>query len=168
MWQLRFDSSLNQVYFVNTADGSILFDLPTEVHKAGRKERPNFLSRITSALSLKRFKTPPAETPQSDLSETLSSEKLREEIPTPRNLYEINSDDSFLLESGLNLLNCDLDAVSVMSDESIQSFYSELQVNDVFYDDAQLVYYDEKLGAKPDDLEQERLELRLQILKELY
>lgn len=183
MWETKFDTSLNQVYYVNSLDGTVSFDLPCEVQsaKAPRYKgcefaRPNLLSRITSKLTLNRSRSHERKLelnkkPQSQNNERLD---LDDHIVAATYLSSVahmplSLEDSYMLDEPLNLYNSD--ATSVSSDESIQSFYLELLPNDIYYDYEHSIYYDDKsMQYKEDDFEkeQERLELRLQILKELY
>lgn len=66
----------------------------------------------------------------------------------------------------LKLLGYESDISSDSDVDSVRSFYSELPRNDVYYDEEYSVYVDHKIGYS--DREQERNELRLQILQELY
>lgn len=179
MWETKFDSSINQVYYVNSLDGTVSFDLPCEVQsKAPRKFcefRPNLLSRITSKLSLHKTKLkeeklgkPNEEhetlglvVDQLDSHSLLAANYLNLTAHMP-----LSSEDDYMLDEPLNLYNSDSSSIS--SSESIQSFYLELLPNAIYFDYEQSVYYDDKSVVDDFDKEQERLELRMQILKELY
>lgn len=168
MWQSKYDESLDQVYYVNSDDGSVLFDLPCEVHTAKTKQsnfcklmRPKLLSRISLALTLGRLKSHELKPQDPVVPVTLAAPQHFDYS------MALSGEDSFMLENPLNLYN--LDASSVLSDESIQLFYSNIETNDIYYDYEHSVYYDDKsLQYENYDKEQERHELRLQILKELY
>ncbi|WPK24098.1 hypothetical protein PUMCH_001354 [Australozyma saopauloensis] len=48
MWKTKFDFSLNQVYYENTSDGSISFDLPCEVQNLKSKPKGKLFSQWQS------------------------------------------------------------------------------------------------------------------------
>lgn len=182
MWQAKFDSSLNQVYY-QSSDGTVSFDLPCEVQnaQAPRKPcgvaRPNFLSRITSKLLLSKTRSQEnrIETAKKNVEEPKDVALPVAMAPAKANAgfylshMPLSMEDSFMLEDPLNLYNSDAESVS--SDESVQSFYLELLTNEIYFDYEQSVYYDQKALQYIDedyDKEKERHELRLQIMKELY
>lgn len=88
----------------------------------------------------------------------------------------ISGFDEILLQPAFNLDKYNLeDAESILSDDSIHSYYSDINQNDVYYD---YIYDNYSLHQVPnnevqynydDDYnkEKERLELRLQFQKEL-
>lgn len=183
MWKTKFDSSLNQIYYENTLDGSVTFDLPCEVHNAKASKpkgcdlvRPNLLSRLTSRLPFCRSSS--LENCRFRAAGTAKVVEKTSEVPDSQitSLYlsgmahiPLSLEDSYMLEEPFNLYNSD--ASSISSDESVQSFYLELLPNDIYYDHEHSIYYDDKSIQHIEedyDKEQERLELRLQILRELY
>lgn len=182
MWQPKFDSTLNQVYYQNTENGTVSFDLPCEVHSAHVPKkscdvvRPNFLSRITSKLLLSKSKSHEgrSEAVHKSIEQPKEAKLPAVVAPTKVNalhLYHmpLSLEDSYMLEDPLDLYNSDVESVS--SDESIQSFYLELLANEIYYDYEHSVYYDQKSIQyinEDYDKEKERHELRLQIMKELY
>lgn len=185
MWKPQYDSSLQQVYYLNTDDGLVSFDLPCEVNSPHNKSKcpRNMLSKITSRLSLHRSKSPhePVEMPSArpasvsslpDLEPSRADKPRRTENSDYSKFLEytrlLDHASSYVLERPLYLF--DLENASVSSDESIQLFYLDLEPTDIYYDNEASVYYDEQAKAQnvAFDKEQERLELRLQILKELY
>lgn len=189
MWETKFDSSINQVYYVNSLDGTVSFDLPCEVQsKTPRKFcefRPNLLSRITSKLSLHKTKLKEEKGKTHENRENQDGSDDLSGAPadsiTSHSLLAANylnmtahmplsSEDDYMLDEPLNLYNSEYnsDTSSISSSESIQSFYLELLPNAIYFDYEQSVYYDDKSVVDDFDKEQERLELRMQFLKELY
>ena len=78
----------------------------------------------------------------------------------PRNAYL--ADQAFRLEEHE-------DAASIVSEESIQSFYHELPRSEIYFDHENAVYVDKHLCRDVDfDKEQERYEFRQQMMRELY
>lgn len=171
-------------YYVNSDDGLVSFDLPCEVHQK-KKSKENLLQRITSALSLRRSKS--EECPISKNEEKAyttaatslqNSPEPKEEPSLPINTSMVPSmvpSESYLLEKAFNLQPHEDDVASISSDELIQSFYSDIVANDVYYDYARLVYCDGDSEEKEQgffnenyEKELEREELRLQMIKELY
>lgn len=167
-------------YYVNLDDGLVSFDLPCEVHQK-KKNKENFLHRITSALSLRRSKSEecPTKKKQDDgyataVTSLQSTPEPREEPPLPMSLSRVPS-ESYLLDKAFNLYPNEDEVASLSSDELIQSFYSDIVANDVYYDYARLVYCDgtpeegEGVFFNEDyEKELEREELRLQMIKEMY
>lgn len=186
MWKTKFDSILNQVYYVNTSDGSVSFDLPCEVQNPKtkprscnlRSNRPNLLSRISSKLLMHRSKSSEELPSLCSDSEPELTQPESQPMSSAPSLYllsvphlALSLEDSYMLDEPLNLYQYQSDASSVSSDESIQSFYLELLANDIYYDYEHSIYYDDKSMQHTEDgydKERERMELRLQILKELY
>ncbi|SGZ53934.1 CIC11C00000004260 [Sungouiella intermedia] len=182
MWQTKYDSILNQVYYQNTEDGSVSFDLPCEVQNSQHPKkscdvvRPNFLSRITSKLLLHRSRSPEnrSEMAKKSIQPVAAEQKMVDApVKMDASVYftsmPLSLEDSYMLENPLNLYNSDVESVS--SCESIQSFYLELAPNEIYYDYENSIYYDEKALQYIEedyDKEKERYELRLQIMKELY
>lgn len=165
MWQSKYDANIDQMYFVNEADGSILFDLPSEVKN---NKKSNFLTRITSKIGLTRRLSRCSDTPSVvSVSENDVSPESTQNLEG-MGLYTIDHGDAFTFENALRLDDSDVSTLS--SSESIQSFYEPLPRCEVYYDDVASVYYDKRSLEYTEkyDKEQERLELRLQILKELY
>lgn len=167
-------------YYVNSDDGQVSFDLPCEVHQK-KKSKENLLQRITSALSLRRSKSEECpiskneeETYTTAATSLQNSPEPKEEPSLPINMSRVPS-ESYLLEKAFNLHPHEGDVASISSDELIQSFYSDIVANDVYYDYARLVYCDgdseeKEQGFFNEDYEKEleREELRLQMIKELY
>lgn len=187
MWKSKYDASINQVYYENTLDGSVSFDLPCEVQNGKDSKRkpcqtikPTLFSRLSRKLSHRRSASPPAE----EVAAFANSEpapKLNDESVDTSDAHIASAylsgvahmpfslEDSYMFEEAFNLYSSD--ASSISSSESIQSFYLELLPNDIYYDQEQSIYYDNKAIQYIDedyDKEKERTELRLQILKELY
>lgn len=174
MWQSKYDANIDQMYFVNDTDGSILFDLPSEVKN---NKKTNLLTRITSKIGLYRRCSRNSNcSSNSDASSASDASETEVEVSpqttqTTRSvgLYTLeHSDYYYTFESAMRLDDSDVSTLS--SSESIQSFYEPLPTCEVYYDDVASVFYDEKSLHYTDlyDKEQERLELRLQILRELY
>lgn len=166
MWQSKYDANIDQMYFVNDTDGSIHFDLPCEV-KTNKKG--NFLSRVSSRISIRRKLSRngcPLSSAKSVSAEVVSPQVTQK--PEPVGLVTLDHHDSFMFEDALRF--DDSDASTISSSESIQSFYEPLPTCQVYYDDCASVFYDEKSLEYSNiyEKEQERLELRLQILRELY
>lgn len=185
MWKPQYDTSLQQVYYLNTADGLVSFDLPCEVNSPHNKNKcpRNMISKITSRLSIHRSKSPhepvegasPRPVSVSSLPDLEPSRADNAAMPESSDYSKfleytrlLDHASSYVLERPLYLF--DLENASVSSDESIQLFYLDLAPTDIYYDHEASVYYDEqaKEQSVAFDKEQERLELRLQILKELY
>lgn len=176
-WTTKYDPSINQVYYINSDDGSVSFDLPCEV-QSSKTVKPTLLKRITSKLSLCRSKSPLDQCRALDVAELSVQPQLPAEpthyvyeAPVPAKNYtaHLAVEDAYMLEEPLNLYNSDVSSIS--SDESIQSFYLELPHNEIYFDHEHSVYYDQKSLQVIEefyDKEQERMELRLQLLKELY
>lgn len=174
MWETKFDSSLNQVYYVDSDDGSVLFDLPCEVHTGKSKPKchtkAKLISKITSALSLRKLKS--AESKNESCLSVSSGSEFADSYYTPPLVnpqMHLTLEDSYMLETPLNLYNSDVSSVS--SDESVQSFFSNIESNDIYFDHEHSIYYDSKSLQYIEndfDKERERHELRLQIFKELY
>lgn len=141
-------------------------------------KRPSLLTKIGSALSIKSSKS------------DSSSIKSAEEEPEPLELDVMDDSASTLTDNksiitgfdevllqpafNLNKYNTD-DMLSILSDESIHSYYSDINQNDVYYD---YIYDNYSLHQVPNvehkynydndyNKEKERLELRLQFQKEL-
>ncbi|PVH19494.1 hypothetical protein CXQ85_003340 [Candidozyma haemuli] len=198
MWQQKYDEGLQMPYYVNLDDGSITFDLPCEVsvQKKPSKCKENIIQRITSALSLRRSSSKNSDdgcqVKQDEASEetyitadtsppSTPQMKYEEEPSSPLSLSGMPN-ESYMLEKAFNLYPNENDVASISSDESIQSFYSDIVANSVYYDYARSVYCDEKPPIEEDsdlqrenaffnddyEKELERQELRLQIMKELY
>lgn len=166
MWKSKYDANIDQMYFVNDTDGSILFDLPCEV-KSNKKG--NFLTRISSKICLRRKLSRNGDCISS--GESVSEHEVSPQVTQKSEsvgLYTLDHGDSYVFEDALRF--DDSDASTISSSESIQSFYEPLPTYQVFYDEEASVFYDEKSLQYTDlyDKEQERLELRLQILRELY
>lgn len=143
-WKLQYDNTINQYYYLNPKDNSILFDLPEEVKtKRGLFRKFSFKRKRSndSSTSLKSM--------NSTSSSTLkSTENTKSEI----------IDDEYLLNNPTNFRNFAGTSYTYEDDEesidshSIVTFYSELD-NDSY--------------EHTFDKERERIELRRQFLKEL-
>lgn len=189
-WKTEYDPVLNQVYYINSEDGSISFDSPCEVQNVPkRNSSSSFFARISSRLSLIRSKSScpfvGKEVPcskcnsmEQSVASTESVESpLSENFPLNRegldaDVYSYSADvvprNSYMMEKAFNLEDYD-DMLSIMSEESIQSFHHELPRSEIYYDYESSVYVDKRSLPHVDfDEEQERYELRQQILQELY
>lgn len=251
MWKTKFDTSLNQVYYENTLDGTISFDLPCEVqsHKSRPKlniflkisskfcpvspkasatcdliadsavanaspmrhnsseastlvapldsfqpllkarhsarpsspqslsSRSSFSSRRTKvdSLAMKRdgsnsdSRSPSS--PRSPMSPKLSMLLYFPLLTSKYQQHYVHMDDTNMWPSTIDvhlklLEGYESDISSDSDSESVRSFYSELPLNEVYYDEEYSVYVDQSVAQG--DREKERHELRLQILEELY
>lgn len=166
-WKSEYDPILNQVYYVNLSDGSISFDLPCEVHQ---RKSSGFLTRISSKLSLRKSKSRDCKIRLLMGSPKAASLAVphSELALSPASSYAPSS-NSFLLGSPLSLsLPSEADDQATLSStDSIQTFYSELPRNEIYYDYESLHYVDRNASVLYDK-EQERLELRQQFRDELY
>lgn len=182
-WKLEYDSTLSQYYYVNTETNSISFDLPCEVKR--KSHTPSFLRK----LSFKRKRSN-----DSDINCTQAEEALKRagsspmspqtsfdaysQIPSsPQTKFHNNhynydhlqyNDDEYLYNNPTNFKNFAGTSLTPDHDdnESINSDYSDDQSIITFYSDLDMNEY-----ANDDnytfDKEKERIELRLQFLREL-
>lgn len=194
MWESRYDSTLRARYYYEVETGEISFDLPCEVnHKT--KKRPKLLSKITSALSLKKLTSAEKKscTPMPQNSSTLPLDNTQNEVitdtptspllPSPdfrsyksaASNLSLNSaisvstaPESYLLQND-HVPHLHADASSLSSGESIHTFYLNLAHSEIIYDDDSIPYYEPLMTDLNNfDRDQERLELRQQILSELF
>lgn len=144
------------------------------------------LSKIGSALSIRTSKLRESTNSQSPtgsmatLVNTKSSTDNAVETPLapPEKASSIISglNDDYLLESPVNLVPYNSDMDSILSDESIRSYYSNINSNEIYYEhddslprnrDSDYYTYEDDLEEPSYDKEQERQELRLQFMREL-
>ncbi|ODV65638.1 hypothetical protein HYPBUDRAFT_153858 [Hyphopichia burtonii NRRL Y-1933] len=181
IWKFKYDDTFKQYYYINTKDNSISFDLPCEVkntssnntsfinhimskksHHPRSNTSKNLLHRISSAFSLKLSKSNEEKKPAMLLPQTRSHQ---DDISLMSGLG-----DEFLLQPSFNLnkynTNSPADSQSILSyddeiydDESIHSYYSDLNNYEV--------YQDEEDMKEEFNKYKERMELRLQFIKEL-
>ena len=173
-------SSLDKMYYTSDSDGRLLFVLSND---SKNTKKTNFLSRFTSKLTncrsndrktkAKEFsnQAEPKESARA-VSEfahrSLRAEAFQKPAHYSPDSVELDFEDSFMLEPALHLDHSDVSTLS--SPESIQSFHARLPPCDIYYDDEASVFLDKNSleFSEMYDKEQERLELRLQILRELY
>lgn len=192
-WKTEFDPILNQVYYINSEDGSVSFDLPCEVQNTRKRHSGSGLfARISSKLSLIRSKsscpfigkevpcsrcasTEQGVTKEKGIESPISDNSVLTQPELEADTYSLTSPETeatprnaYMMEKSFNLYDYD-DMSSIMSEESIQSFYHELPRSEIYYDYEASVYVDKLSLPNFDfDEEQERYELRQQMLQELY
>lgn len=252
MWKTKFDTSLNQVYYENTMDGTITFDLPCEVQSHKSRPKLNIFLKLSSrfcpvsqkasatcdlvadsavandspmrhssseastlvpqspesfqpllkayhpvrpaspqslssrsssaskqtkvdSLAMKREKSASESrspsSPRSPLSPRMSMLLYFPLLSAKYQQHYVHMDDTNMwpstLDLSLKLLDgYESDISSDTDSDSVRSFYSELPLNEVYYDEEISVYVDQNVARG--DREKERRELRLQILEELY
>ncbi|GEQ66744.1 hypothetical protein JCM33374_g407 [Metschnikowia sp. JCM 33374] len=89
-------------------------------------------------------------------------------FPSPLSVSDPYNGSSYLMEQAFDIHEYD-DMSSVATEESIQSFYHDLPRSEIYYDHESAVYIDKFALPHFDfDMDQERYELRQQMLKELY
>ncbi|EGV66670.1 hypothetical protein PSN45_002715 [Yamadazyma tenuis] len=168
-WKLQFDSTLNQYYYLDTKTNTISFDCPAEVKRTKKQSllrRLSFKSKksneslitatCSDALSKNSTNSTSSYTSQSSTSSTPSQPQPKQ-TPFFDDEYLLNNPTNFRNFAGTSLAQADgfHDDVSSIDSESVITYYSELN-HDIYAED----YYSF-------DKEKERIELRLQFMKEL-
>lgn len=166
-WKLQYDNDLNQYYYLNTKDNSISFDLPNEVVKTEKKlllkklsfKRKKSNSSICKSISndyknsLSKVSSPLSST--SEKSSNNSVQSSDSSINSFDDEYLLTNTNNFKNFAGTSLSYNYDDNASINSEQSIVTFYSDMDPTEFSND-----YYSF-------DKEKERIELRLQFLKEL-
>lgn len=169
MWEQRYDETLRAPYWYDAATGAVSFDLPSEVHHKKRR-RPRLLTKITTALSRRKLEKSQTELPEiprpqsapQSITASEPSSPLSQTAPSyvsaNSHLSGPQSTTAYTLDRPCSLGNLQfLESYSVSSLESIHSFYLDMEPENLMV--AELNQFDR---------DQERLELRQQILRELF
>lgn len=161
-WKLQYDNVLNQYYYLNTKDNSISFDLPNEVVKTEKKlllKRLSFKRKKSNGSLCKSmssdYKNLISQSTSSSSSADTSDKSSNSSINSLDDEYLFTNSNNFKNFAGTSLSNNYDDVSSINSEQSIITYYSDMDPT-AFSND----YYSF-------DKEKERIELRLQFLKEL-
>lgn len=179
----KTSSSLLDCYFSRSSSASSTPAVPAP----SATKRRSVLSKIGSALSIRTSKSRESNNSLSatESMATLVNTKLHPEnvpeAPAFASFEKTNSiisglNDDYLLESPVNLVPYNSDMDSILSDESIHSYYSNINSNEIYYEEEENLprstdnyyyTYEDDLDEPSYDKEQERQELRLQFMREL-
>jgi len=189
-WKLQYDSSLHEYYYVNTVTNDISFDLPSEVkHKKSFFKRCDIsiLSKLSLKLSQKSNRSEDSVEKDLDLTRSLSqttstntiegteSPTIATNLSTPKLEYPIvdntivDFNDESLIESSIFNTNYEFDSEleSIDSNDVVSFDGNNYEYTNHYNVDE--YYQEEDVDKQLFDWEKEneRMQLRLQMLREL-